>query len=56
MTMASGRWGDANSLNADGRARRRLMEAAGRCIIRRGNAEIRMAEVADEAGVVRSTV
>ena len=32
------------------------MEAAGRCIIRRGDTQIRMAEVADEAGVVRSTV
>jgi AcrR family transcriptional regulator len=37
-------------------ARRRLLEATSRCIVRRGNAQIRMAEVADEAGVARSTV
>lgn len=34
----------------------RILDAAGRCIERRGNTQIRMAEVADEAGVVRSTV
>ena len=56
MTMASRRWGDDNSLYDDAEARRRLVEAAGRCIVRRGNTEIRMADVADEAGVVRSTV
>ena len=33
-----------------------LLEAARRCIVRRGSARIRMAEVAEEAGVARSTV
>ena len=37
-------------------ARVRILDAAGRCIVRRGNTQIRMAEVADDAGVVRSTV
>lgn len=36
--------------------RRRILEAAGRCIERRGDTQIRMAEVAADAGVVRSTV
>jgi TetR/AcrR family transcriptional regulator len=54
--MASRRWGDDNSLYDDAEARRRLVESAGRCIVDRGNTEIRMADVADEAGVVRSTV
>ena len=40
----------------DGEARRLLLDAAGRCIVRRGDTQIRMAEVAEEAGVVRSTV
>lgn len=34
----------------------RLLDAAGRAIVRRGDTEIRMADVAAEAGVVRSTV
>jgi TetR/AcrR family transcriptional regulator len=50
------RWGDERAILDDEEARRRLLEAAGRCIVRRGNAQIRMAEVADEAGVSRSTV
>ncbi|CAN5165958.1 hypothetical protein BH09ACT8_BH09ACT8_09800 [soil metagenome] len=53
---ASRRWGDDRALLDDDEARRLLLEAAARCITRRGNAQIRMAEVADEAGVVRSTV
>lgn len=36
--------------------RRRLLDAAGTCIVRRGDAHIRMGEVAREAGVARSTV
>jgi AcrR family transcriptional regulator len=36
--------------------RMRILDAAGRCIERRGNTQIRMAEVAEEAGMVRSTV
>lgn len=56
MESSSRRWGDASALADDDEARRRLLDAAARCIQRRGNAQIRMAEVADEAGVVRSTV
>ncbi len=57
MSQPAGRrWGDDRALLDDGEARRLLLEAAARCITRRGNAQIRMAEVADEAGVVRSTV
>ena len=37
-------------------ARERILAAAGRCIVRRGDTQIRMAEVADDAGLVRSTV
>jgi TetR/AcrR family transcriptional regulator len=37
-------------------AARRIMDAAGRCIVRRGNTQIRMSEVAREADMVRSTV
>ena len=36
--------------------RTRLVDAAARCIVRRGDIRFRMAEVADEADVVRSTV
>ena len=50
------RWGDDRALLDDGEARHRLLESASRCIVRRGNTQIRMAEVAEEAGVVRSTV
>jgi TetR/AcrR family transcriptional regulator len=53
---ASRRWGDDRALLDDDEARGLLLEAAARCITRRGNAQVRMAEVADEAGVVRSTV
>jgi AcrR family transcriptional regulator len=49
-------WGDDRAILDDEEARRRLLEAAGRCIVRQGNAQIRMAEVADEAGVSRSTL
>jgi TetR/AcrR family transcriptional regulator len=37
-------------------ARDRILAAAERCIERRGDTQIRMAEVADDAGLVRSTV
>jgi TetR/AcrR family transcriptional regulator len=50
------RWGDDTALGDEEEARRRLIEATARCIVRRGNAQIRMSEVADEAGVARSTV
>lgn len=49
-------WGDDRAILDDEEARRRLLDAAGRCIVRRGNTQFRMAEVADEAGVSRSTV
>ncbi|SBS78427.1 Regulatory protein TetR (fragment) [uncultured Mycobacterium sp.] len=52
----SRRWGGDRALLDDGEARQRLLESASRCIVRRGNTQIRMAEVAEEAGVVRSTV
>jgi AcrR family transcriptional regulator len=52
----SRRWGGDRALLVDGEARQRLLESASRCIVRRGNTQIRMAEVAEEAGVVRSTV
>ena len=56
MGTVSRRWGDDRALLDDEEARQRLLDAASRCIVRRGNTQIRMAEVADEAGVVRSTV
>jgi TetR/AcrR family transcriptional regulator len=37
-------------------AARRILDAAGRCIVKRGNTQIRMSEVAHDADVVRSTV
>lgn len=56
MSEPNRRWGDDRALADDDEARRLLLDAAARCIARRGNTQIRMAEVADEAGVVRSTV
>ena len=56
MKDTSRRWGDDRALLDDDEARRLLLDAASRCIVRRGNTQIRMAEVAQEAGVVRSTV
>ncbi|HEY9263438.1 MAG TPA: TetR/AcrR family transcriptional regulator [Mycobacterium sp.] len=50
------RWGGARAVHGDDDACGRLLDAAERCIVRRGDTQIRMAEVADEAGVVRSTV
>ncbi len=52
----SRRWGDDRAILDDEDARRRILDAAGRCIVRRGNTQFRMGEVADEAGVSRSTV
>jgi TetR/AcrR family transcriptional regulator len=56
MANASRRWGSDRAQLDDDEARRLLLEAASRCIARRGDTQIRMAEVAEEAGVVRSTV
>jgi TetR/AcrR family transcriptional regulator len=50
------RWGDDTALIDEDEARRRLIEATARCIVRRGDAQIRMTDVSDEAGVARSTV
>lgn len=52
----SRRWGGDRAILDDDEARGLLLDAARRCIVRRGNAQIRMAEVADEAGVSRSTL
>ncbi|BBY39815.1 TetR family transcriptional regulator [Mycobacterium mantenii] len=52
----SRRWGDDRAILDDEEARRRILDAAGRCIVRRGNTQFRVGEVADEAGVSRSTV
>ena len=49
-------WGADRAILDDEEARRRILDAAGRCIVRRGNTQFRMGEVADEAGVSRSTV
>jgi len=49
-------WGDERAILDDEEARRRILDAAGRCIVRRGNSQFRVGEVADEAGVSRSTV
>lgn len=50
------RWGDDRAILNDEQARQRLLEAASRCIVRRGDAQLRMVDVAEEAGVARSTV
>jgi TetR/AcrR family transcriptional regulator len=50
------RWGDDRAILDDEEARKRILDAAGRCIVRRGNTQFRMGEVADEAEVSRSTV
>jgi AcrR family transcriptional regulator len=50
------RWGTSSALLDDQEARRRLVAAAVRCIVRRGTGRISMDEVADEAGVSRATV
>lgn len=52
----SRRWGDDRAILDDEEARRRILDAAGRCIVRRGNTQFRVGEVADEAEVSRSTV
>jgi len=50
------RWGNDRAILDDEEARKRILDAAGRCIVRRGNTQFRMGEVADEAEVSRSTV
>ncbi len=50
------RWGDASALFDEAEARRRLLEATERCIIRKGSVQIQVSDVANDAGVSRSTV
>jgi TetR/AcrR family transcriptional regulator len=49
-------WGSESALLDDEEARRRLLDAASQCIVRHGGARIRMGDVAEEAGVARSTL
>lgn len=53
---AGRRWGTRRALFDDDEAVSLILDATGRCIARRGNARISMAEVADEASVARSTL
>ena len=50
------RWGKQRALFDDGEAARLLLGAVERCIVRHGTARVSMAEVAEEAGVTRSTL
>jgi AcrR family transcriptional regulator len=50
------RWGEGRALFDDREAAQLLLGAAERCIVRRGTARVAMTEVAEEAGVTRSTL
>jgi len=50
------RWGDQRALSDQREATELLLEAASRCIEARGHINISMGDVADEAGVTRSTL
>jgi AcrR family transcriptional regulator len=50
------RWGDKRALSDQDEASRLLLSAASRCIEARGDINIAMGDVADEAGVTRSTL
>ena len=54
--MRRRRWGGQRALSDDAEAIRLLLEAAERCITRRGSTNVAMIEVAEEAGVTRSTL
>lgn len=56
QTARRRRWGGQRALSDEGEATHLLLEAAGRCIERRGSTRISMGEVAEEAGVTRSTL
>jgi AcrR family transcriptional regulator len=56
VRRAPGWWGSDSALLDDAEARRRLVAATVRCLVRRGSGRIRVEEVAVEAGVSRSTV
>ncbi|MGF7238657.1 MAG: TetR/AcrR family transcriptional regulator [Frankia sp.] len=49
-------WGSETALLDDDEARRRLVAATARCIVRRGSARLPIDDIAAEAGVSRSTV
>ncbi|WP_083401734.1 TetR/AcrR family transcriptional regulator [Pseudofrankia sp. EUN1h] len=50
------RWGSETALVDDDEARRRLVAAAGRCLVARGTTRLTVDDVAREAAVARSTV
>lgn len=50
------RWGDQRALSDQGEASALLLSAAARCIEAGGNINISMGDVAEEAGVTRSTL
>ena len=53
----SRRWGDDRAILDDEEARRRILDAAGRCIdLAEETLSSELGEVSDEAGVSRSTV
>jgi TetR/AcrR family transcriptional regulator len=54
--LARRRWGQRRAVFDDQEAAQLLLSAAERCIVRHGTARIAMAEVAEEAGVTRSTL
>ena len=56
QTVRRRRWGDSRAFSDEGEAAQLLLDAAGRCIERRGSTRISMADVAEEAGVTRSTL
>ncbi len=56
MQVKRRRWGDQRALSDQGEATALLLSAAGRCIEARGDINISMGDVADEAGVTRSTL
>ena len=55
-TVKRRRWGDQRALSDENEATHLLLAAAGRCIEARGNTNISMSDVAEEAGVTRSTL
>jgi len=55
-TVRRRRWGERRALFDDAEAAQLLISAVERCIVRHGTARVSMAEVADEAGVTRSTL
>lgn len=54
--VRSSRWGTASALLDDEEARRRLVAAAIRCVVRAGTGRINMEDVAAEAQVSRATL